>query len=328
MKNAKTHHNAEQASAVLIDNNSKVIAMVGGVSYKDSQFNRAVNAKRQPGSAFKIFVYLAALEKGYKPSSIMVDSPIDINGWSPRNFNRQHLGETTLEEAFAKSINTVAVKLSENIGRSKVIEMARRLGIKENLQNVPSIALGSEVTPLISLTNAYNVVANGGYYNEPFLITKITDQEGYLLYIHEPTTPKKVLSEAVINNMKLLLEKVALYGTGQKARLESYKVYSKTGTSQDYRDACFIGFSENLTLGVWVGNDNNKPMQKVSGGGLPASIWKAFMENSLKTYSKPALVRIPREDKPKSIFELFNKIFSKEKHNETINSIIDKNLDN
>ncbi len=334
MKNSKTQFNASEVAAVAIKRGGEIVAMVGGVSYHKSQFNRAVNAKRQPGSAFKLFVYLAALEQGYKPSTIEEDSPIKIKKWSPRNFSRQYLGQVTLEEAFAKSINTVAVRVSESIGREKVIAMARRLGIKDRMKNVPSIALGSEVTSLLDLSGAYSVVANDGFNITPYGILKVTDKSGKLLYMHKRSGFKKVISDLKLKEIKQMLACVTQVGTGKKAHIQGVAVYGKTGTTQDHRDANFIGFTDHLTLGVWVGNDDNKPMKGVMGGALPAKIWKSFMElnserNQMTIWNNIKDIKEPSNNKkPNSIMDFFFKIFSKEKKKETIESIIEKNMKN
>ncbi|AIF81748.1 membrane carboxypeptidase [endosymbiont of Acanthamoeba sp. UWC8] len=328
MKNAKSKFNASEAAAVAINRRGEIVALVGGVSYNKSQFNRATSAKRQPGSAFKLFVYLTALENGYSKESIVIDSPIKINKWSPRNFNRQYLGEVVLEEAFAKSINTVAVKLSENLGREKVINTASKLGIKDKMKNLPSIALGSEVTSLLDLSGSYSVVANGGYNIKPYAVLKITDRSGKILYLNKNNSYKKVISDSANQQIKHMLAKVIQNGTGKKAHLAGTEVFGKTGTTQDYRDACFIGFTDYLTVGVWVGNDDNTSMKRVMGGGLPAEIWRGFMKKNVEKSHGTIWKKVENtgnEKKSNSIMNFLSSVFSKKEKGETIDSIIEKN---
>ncbi|WP_053332712.1 transglycosylase domain-containing protein [Candidatus Jidaibacter acanthamoebae] len=328
MKNAKSKSNASEAAAVAINRRGEIVALVGGVSYNKSQFNRATSAKRQPGSAFKLFVYLTALENGYSKESIVIDSPIKINKWSPRNFSRQYLGEVILEEAFAKSINTVAVKLSESLGREKVINTAGKLGIKDKMKNLPSIALGSEVTSLLDLSGSYSIVANGGYNIRPYAVLKITDRSGKVLYLNKNNSYKKVISDSANQQIKHMLAKVIQNGTGKKAHIAGAEVFGKTGTTQDYRDACFIGFTDYLTVGVWVGNDDNTSMKRVMGGGLPAEIWKDFMKKNVEknhgTIWKK-VENIGNEKKSNSIMNFLSSVFNKKEKGETIDSIIEKN---
>ncbi|MBA8667648.1 PBP1A family penicillin-binding protein [Holosporaceae bacterium 'Namur'] len=328
MKNAKSKFNASEAAAVAINRRGEIVALVGGVSYNKSQFNRATSAKRQPGSAFKLFVYLTALENGYSKESIVIDSPIKINKWSPRNFSRQYLGEVVLEEAFAKSINTVAVKLSESLGREKVINTAGKLGIKDKMKNLPSIALGSEVTSLLDLSGSYSIVANGGYNIRPYAVLKITDRSGKVLYLNKSNSYKKVISDSANQQIKHMLAKVIQNGTGKKAHIAGAEVFGKTGTTQDYRDACFIGFTDYLTVGVWVGNDDNTSMKRVMGGGLPAEIWKDFMKKNIEKSYRTIWKKVENtgnEKKSNSIMNFLSSVFSKKEKGETIDSIIEKN---
>lgn len=269
-------HSANQAALVVIAPDGSVRAMIGGLNYSRSQFNRAVQAYRQPGSAFKLFAYLAAFENGYSPSDRFSAGEIVVDGWSPRNYDSKYAGQVTLKEAFAQSINTVAVRLAETIGREKVIEMARRLGVTAPMQVSPSLVLGTAETTLLELTVAYAAVANGGAVIWPHGIVKIMDRAGQVLYERMPNaTPRRILSSFAVESMDHLLKAVINEGTGTKAGLVN--AAGKTGTSQDYRDAWFIGYRSSLTLGIWLGNDDASSMQKVSGGGLPAEIWREFM---------------------------------------------------
>ena len=270
-----------QAALVTLARDGAVRALVGGRDYGQSQFNRATQAKRQPGSAFKPFVYLAALEAGLKPDSRFVDAPLTIDGWSPRNFTRKHLGPITLETALARSVNTVAVRVSEQVGRRKVIEVARRLGLAGPFQPHPSLALGTGEVSLLDLTAAYAPFANGGVGVWAYGIEKITGGGGRLLYQRSGTGPGRVVEAATAKTLSAMLRTTVRSGSGRAAAL-SVPVAGKTGTSQDNRDAWFIGYAGRLITGVWMGNDNGAPMNNVTGGGLPARLWQAYMARALK----------------------------------------------
>ncbi|VAV86710.1 Multimodular transpeptidase-transglycosylase [hydrothermal vent metagenome] len=271
---AKFH--AGQAALVSLDMDGAVRAMVGGTDYTKSQFNRAAQARRQPGSAFKLFIYLAALEAGLTPDSVMRDSPVILDGWEPKNYSGKYRGEVSLREAFALSLNTVAVKLAERINRQSVIEMARRLGLTTPIISEPSLSLGTSEISLLELTAAYGAVANGGYLMVPYGIVEIQNSAGQILYRHMPGPPKKVLSDQVVMVMDNMLQSVVNWGTARQAKM-SFPVAGKTGTTQDYKDALFLGYGLNMVNGVWVGNDNASPMKRVTGGGMPARIWRNFM---------------------------------------------------
>ncbi len=269
--------NATQAALVALDGRGAVRALVGGRSYAESQFNRAVKAKRQPGSAFKPFVYLAALENGFTPESRVVDQPIKIKGWSPKNYNRKYRGEVSLRESFAKSLNTVAVQLAQKVGTGTVLKTARRLGITAQMHENPSMALGTaELSPL-ELTAAYVPFANGGEGVLPFIINRIRTKSGTVIYERLGSGPGKVIKDKPLDQINDLLAAVTKEGTGRKANFDGRPIAGKTGTSQGFRDAWFIGFSAQLTTGVWVGNDDGSPMKRVSGSGLPTTIWRKFM---------------------------------------------------
>jgi len=268
---------AEQAALVSYDLDGALRAMVGGVSYVQSQFNRATQAKRQPGSAFKPFVYLAALEDGMTPATRFVDEPIEIDGWKPTNYSDNHLGPMRLSEAMAKSINTVAVQVSEKVGRKKVAEAAKRMGVSADVPANPSIALGASNMTLEDLTSAYLPLARSGLSAEPYAITKITDGRGAILFKREPRQPRTLIEPEVSENINHLLFQVMHDGTGAGARLGNRTSVGKTGTTNDWRDAWFIGYTAQMTTGVWVGNDDFRGMDKVTGGKLPAQIWKNYM---------------------------------------------------
>jgi len=269
--------NASQAALVALDGRGAVRALVGGRSYAASQFNRATQAKRQPGSAFKPFVYLSALENGYSPDSTVLDGPISIKGWSPKNYSRKYRGEVSLREGLANSLNTVAVRLAQQVGTGKVLKTARRLGIKAPMHKNPSMALGTvEISPL-ELTAAYVPFANGGEGILPFIINRIRTQSGEIVYQRLGSGPGKVIKDKSLDQINDLLASVTRSGTGVKANFGDRPVAGKTGTSQGFRDAWFVGFTAQLTTGVWVGNDDNSPMNRVAGSGLPLTIWKRFM---------------------------------------------------
>ncbi|NOZ41584.1 MAG: PBP1A family penicillin-binding protein [Alphaproteobacteria bacterium] len=267
---------AGQAALVSLDLDGAIRAMVGGEDYTKSQFNRATSARRQPGSAFKLFVYLAALERGLTPDTVMRDSPVILNGWQPKNYGGKYQGEVTLRRAFADSINTVAVKLAERVNLQTVIAMARRLGLTTPIVTTPSLALGTSEVTLLQLTAAYAVVANGGYQVKPYGIIEIQDSSGQVLYRHLPTPRKRLLSDRVASVMADMLRTVVTSGTAKQARM-AFAVAGKTGTTQNYKDALFIGYGLKMVSGVWVGNDNSSPMKRVTGGGIPARIWRNFM---------------------------------------------------
>ena len=272
---------ADQAALVAYDADGAMRAMVGGRSYKESQFNRAVQAKRQPGSAFKPFVYIAAMEAGLTPESRFIDQPVDIEGWTPTNYTPGFAGPVRLTEAVAKSINTVAVQVTEQVGRDKVAEAAIRMGIKSNVPPHRSIALGAVDMTLANLTGAYLPLARGGLSVEPYAIAKIESSNGALLYEHETQSdPARVLSRDVVEKMNHLLYQVLHSGTGRRASLGLRHAAGKTGTTNEWRDAWFVGYTGQVVAGVWVGNDEYTPMDKVTGGTIPAEIWKNFMRSA------------------------------------------------
>ncbi len=268
---------AEQAALIAYDVNGAMRAMVGGRSYLESQFNRATQATRQPGSAFKPIVYAAALENGVTPDSIFVDQPVEVDGWKPENYTPGYQGRMRLTEAVAKSINTIAVQVSEQIGRGKSVEMGRRLGIRSELQPVASIALGGINVTLEELAAAYIPFAHDGWAPEPYAIERVENQNLELLYERPEVKPRRAIAEETAEEMTHLLYQVMTTGTGAGARLSNRDAVGKTGTTNDWRDAWFIGYSAQIVAGVWVGNDGFTSMQKVTGGTIPARIWKDFM---------------------------------------------------
>ncbi len=280
---------AGEGAVVSMTPEGAVVAMVGGSGYATTQFNRAVLARRQPGSAFKLFVYLAALEAGMKPGDIVVDQPVTIGGWSPSNFNGKYDGRMTLADALAGSVNTIAADTAWRGGIGRVIDAAHRLGINEDMLPVPSLALGTtEVTPL-SLTAAYAAIANQGLSAWPYVIEEIRTRQGEVLYTRMPPPPRRVVDRDVAANLALMLQQTVSMGTARAAAIP-WPAAGKTGTSQDYRDAWFVGFTRQYVTGVWVGNDNNAPMDRVTGGGLPARVWADYMANAQQGLPSLALV--------------------------------------
>ncbi|HVO17091.1 MAG TPA: PBP1A family penicillin-binding protein [Alphaproteobacteria bacterium] len=279
---------ATQAALVALDPDGAVRAMVGGRDYRDSQFNRATQALRQPGSAFKPFVFLAALEAGIGPDDRFTDAPLKVGNWAPRNFGDRYFGEVSLREAVARSLNSVAVRVSEWVGRRNVIKVARRLGITAPIANDASIALGtSEVSPL-ELTAAYASFANDGWGVLPYAIVEVRDSRNKVLYKRSGSGTGRVVIEHDVAEMNDLLRSVIGWGTGHSADI-GRPAAGKTGTTQDYRDAWFVGYTADLVTGVWVGNDDNAPMKSVTGGTLPAEIWRGFMSDALKGVPARAL---------------------------------------
>ncbi|VAV99845.1 Multimodular transpeptidase-transglycosylase [hydrothermal vent metagenome] len=271
---------ASQGALISTSRNGAIRAMVGGVAYETSKFNRAYRAKRQPGSAFKAFVYAAALEAGLQASSVRRDKPIEIAGWSPGNYGGGYRGRVTLRDAFRRSINTVAAQITDEIGADRVASLATRFGISGPLQALPSIALGAQEVNLWELTQAFSVFGNDGLMQESYLIENISTSYGKQLYQRPKILPRRVMDETYARQMTSMMQEVVLAGTGKNAALANRQVAGKTGTSQQWRDAWFIGFTAQYTTGVWVGNDDNSAMKKVTGGGLPAKIWQAYMRSA------------------------------------------------
>ena len=266
-----------QGAVVALDPDGAVKALVGGRNYADSQFNRAVAAKRQPGSAFKPFVYLAALEKGLTPETVREDAPISVKGWNPENYSREYFGPVTLTKALSLSLNTVAVRLGLEVGPKTVVRTAHRLGIASDLEPNASIALGtSEVTPL-ELVAAYAAFANGGIGVQPHVIARVRTANGRLLYTRKNASFGRVIDPQYVAMMNEMMQETLLTGTAHKAELPGWQAAGKTGTSQEWRDAWFVGYTSYLVAGVWLGNDDGSPTKKVSGGNLPVEIWSRFM---------------------------------------------------
>ncbi|PYE89353.1 transglycosylase domain-containing protein [Phyllobacterium leguminum] len=268
--------NVSQGALVSIDGTGAVRAMVGGYDYANSQFDRATEAKRQPGSTFKPFVYLAALEQGRTPDSVRNDAPIKIGKWTPGNYNGKYFGQVTLATALSHSLNSVAAQLVMEVGPKTVIDTAHRLGIQSKLENNASLALGTSEVTLLELTDAFTPFSNGGYKAPVHLIQRVTDANGKVLYENKQPAGERVIDERNVGMMNAMLRRTVEDGTAKKGAF-GWPAAGKTGTSQDFRDAWFIGYTANLTTGVWFGNDDGKPMKKVSGSSLPVAAWKEFM---------------------------------------------------
>lgn len=273
---ANKGRNVTQGAIVVLDKSGAVKAMVGGVDYQKSQFNRAINALRQPGSAFKTFVYLTALQNGYKPGDTIGDFPLSIGDWQPENIDKKYHGEVTLTEALAKSYNLATINLAQQLSKPEIIRTVKKMGITTPIQNSPSLALGTFEVKVIDMAVAYSAIANGGYATWPYAIKEIYSRDGYQLYMRESDGENQILDGKAVENMADMLEDVIKFGTGRRAKLPFFAA-GKTGTSQDYRDAWFVGFTDKYIAAVWVGNDDNSPMKGVGGSSVPAEIWRKVM---------------------------------------------------
>ena len=272
----KKRTRASEAAVVVMKPDGAVSALLGGVDYRESVFNRATQANRQPGSAFKPFVYLAALEAGISPWETRDDEPVDIAGYTPTNFGGKYFGTVTLADALAHSVNTIAVTLAQEVGIRNVIAVARRVGIHSPMQANASLALGTaEVTPL-ELTAAYAVFANGGYRVQPYMVTRI-DISGRPVYTRAAPQPQRVLDHEVVQDLNAMMYGVVIGGTGGNASLKGREAAGKTGTTQDSKDAWFVGYTTDYVATAWIGNDDAKPTRNVTGGTLPAYIWRDTM---------------------------------------------------
>ncbi|MET0182518.1 MAG: PBP1A family penicillin-binding protein [Caulobacterales bacterium] len=280
-----------QAAVVLMDRGGAVRALVGGTNYTTSKYNRATQAQRQPGSTFKTFVYTAALERGIDPEEVRYDEPVVIDGWRPRNYEDGYRGAVTLRTAFALSINTVAAEVGNEVGPRTVADLATRLGIRNmpprNEFVPPSIALGSVETNVWDMTQAFGVYMNEGRRNDAYLVERVGNASGEELYKRPASSSRQVLDPTIAHQMTSMLGAVVLRGTGTGARLDR-DVAGKTGTSQDYRDAWFVGYTADYTAGVWVGHDDRTPMNRITGGSIPTQIWVDTMRAATNgTPAKP-----------------------------------------
>lgn len=272
---------AGQAALVSLAPDGAVRALVGGRDYGESQFNRVTQALRQPGSAFKTFVYLAGLEAGLTPDSLVKDAPVRVGKWTPGNYGDRYYGEVTLRDSFARSMNSVAVRVTQQVGPKTVAATARRLGISSELRPTGGIALGASEVTLLELTGAYAVFANQGRRVAPYGITEIRDAGGQLLYQRDRALGDSVVAANHLAQMANMMSATVVWGTG-KAAQPGRAAAGKTGTSQDFRDAWFVGYTAELVTGVWLGNDDGTPMDKVTGGSLPARLWGRVMTRGLE----------------------------------------------
>lgn len=290
--------NVTQGALVALDGTGAIRAIVGGRDYNESQFNRAVDAKRQPGSTFKPFVWAAALEQGWRPEMVVNDAPTRIGNWSPSNYDNRFRGAVTVGDALALSLNTIAAQLTAEVGPARVIETAKRLGIASPIQENASIALGTAEVSLLELTGAFAPFANGGYQATPHLVNRVTTVSGRVLYERGAGVPPIVVDPDVAAMMNQMTTRVITNGTGRRAAIPDWQAGGKTGTTQEFKDAWFVGYTANLTTGVWFGNDNGAPMRQVTGGALPAEAWKAFMvaaHEGLPPVPLPGSDRIERQ---------------------------------
>ena len=278
-----------QGALVAMEPDGSIKALIGGRDYAASQFDRAVAAKRQPGSSFKPFVYLAAIEKGLTPDTVRDDAPINVRGWQPENYSHAYFGPVTLTRALSLSLNTVAVRVCLEAGPAAVVSVAHRLGISSELQPNASIALGtSEVSPL-ELVTAYVPFANGGIGVQPHIITRVKTAGGRLLYQRKGGNNGRVIEPHAVAMMNTMMTETLLTGTARKGEIPGWQAGGKTGTSQDWRDAWFVGYTSRLVTGVWLGNDDASPTRKASGGNLPVEIWSRFMRAALAEQSPTPL---------------------------------------
>jgi penicillin-binding protein 1A len=271
-----------EGALVAMTPDGTVRALVGGTNYAESQFNRAIAAKRQPGSAFKPFVYLTALEHGLTPDTIREDAPISVNGWKPEDFEHRYLGPVTLTQALADSLNTVAVRLTLEVGPAAVIRTAYRMGIISPLDANASIALGTSVVSPLELVGAYAPFASGGFASAPHVVARILTASGKVLYTRPPVALGRIVDPHYVAMMNTMMRQTLVSGTARSAELPGWQAAGKTGTSQDYRDAWFVGYTSRLVTGVWLGNDDNSPTHRATGGGLPVEVWSRFMQAALR----------------------------------------------
>lgn len=287
-------HRLTQGAILSLRSDGAVIAMVGGANYRESQFNRAVQARRQPGSAFKPFLYLAAIEQGWHPRNRILDEPFGPDSeYRPANFKDEYFGDVTLEEALTRSLNTAAVRLIMETGHEHVRGVARRLGIISPLGPDLSLALGTSGVSMLELTTAYAALANEGLAVYPYAITRITDADGTLYYERNMRRPtRQVVEKRDVRTLRQMMQSVVENGTGRGAAIEGVEIAGKTGTSQDSRDAWFIGFTDNVTTGVWLGNDDNTPMRLVTGGSFPPRIWRRVTLAAEENANRFSFVRL------------------------------------
>jgi penicillin-binding protein 1A len=276
-KNGDKQH-VGQGAVVSMTPEGAVRALVGGRNYAESQFNRAVAAKRQPGSAFKPFVYLTALERGLTPDTIREDKAITLKGWHPENYSREYYGPVTLKQALAYSLNTVSVRLVLEFGAPAVVRTAHRLGIASKLEANPSISLGTSEVSVLEMASSFAPFANGGNAITPHIVERVRGADGKTLYARKPENLGRIIEPQYVSMMNSMMQETLLTGTAKKADIQGWPAAGKTGTSQDFRDAWFVGYTAHLVTAVWLGNDDNSPTKKTTGGGMPVDIWSKFMK--------------------------------------------------
>ena len=278
-----------QAALVAVDGQGRVRAMIGGADYTAGPYNRAVTARRQAGSAWKPFVYLTALEAGATPDMLVVDEPLTIGTWSPQNYAGGYLGQMTLEQAVTQSVNTVAARTADEVGRGNVASTARRLGIASPVNTDPAMALGTTLVSPLEMTQAYAAFSNGGNRVAAYGIERIRTNGGQLIYQRKAQPQVRVIANPALSDMNRMLRSVVTSGTGGRAKIAGYDLAGKTGTTSDYKDAWFAGYSGGFTTVVWMGRDDAAPMQRITGGGAPAELWRGFMSVALKRVPTQAI---------------------------------------
>ncbi len=291
--NAKgTQFNVHQGALVSITPEGALRALVGGKSYEESQYNRATTSHRQPGSSFKPFVYLSAMERGMTPATVIEDGPVNYRGWSPQNFSRRYSGPIQIRDAYAFSLNTIAAKLIIEVGPKTVVQTAQRLGINSPLQAVPSLALGTSDVTLTEMVSAYAAFANGGFGVIPYVIEIVKDSSGKVLYKRPPTSGKlgRVIAADVQAEMIDIMRNSFAIGSSKSAQVPGWDLAGKTGTTQEYKDAWMMGFSSTLVTGVWMGNDTGELTKRLTGSSLPAEAWKQYMTAALATQRPTSLI--------------------------------------
>jgi penicillin-binding protein 1A len=300
-KTVTAHYKAagvQQAAVVSIDGFGRVWTLVGGTDFATAPYNRAVDAHRQLGSAWKPFVYLTALEAGRTPDTMVVDEPVTIDGWSPRNFEPEFLGPITLQKALAQSINTVAARMADEVGRPNVAATAHRLGIVSQVNVDPAMALGTTLVSPLEVAQAYAPLSNGGYRAQAYGIERIRTAGGQVLYQHKAQPLQQVVANPALSELTGMMRTVLTEGTGTKAAVPGFDLAGKTGTTSDYKDAWFCGFTGGFVTVVWTGKDDNTPMRRITGGSAPAELWKTYMAKALRKLPRTPIPQGPPPPPP------------------------------